>query len=60
MQDDCKRVHELHFKLLGRHLLAHGQVVAVDQIDGNVDSLTCLLELHAHLVYAIDNFLPAF
>lgn len=59
MKDDLARVHK--FFLIGDtwHYLTLVQVVLVDDLDGNVNSLSGLLELHAHFVNAIDDAFAA-
>ena len=52
-------MHKLHFESLRSHVLAHLQVVLVDHLNRDVNSLTSLLKLHAHLIDTINDALAA-
>ena len=58
MKDNCRRVHEFHFECLRCHFLAECQVILVYHLNGRVNCLSCLSELNAHLVDAVNNSLP--
>lgn len=59
MEDDKARVHIALFESLTGQQLTLAQVELVDNLNGDVDSLPCLLELYAHLVHAVDDAFAA-
>ena len=55
VQDHRHRVHEFGFKCLLTRLLAHLHVVWIDHLNGDMDGLSWLLKLDAHLVHSVDD-----